>query len=68
MAIVSLGGLQPIVQSAAAAADQLSSGDRVGPRTYELYEELGAQCSRSLRNLSVNSKNYYIIYIYIYIS
>jgi hypothetical protein len=59
--IVEQGGLEPIVQCAAMAADAMDPGAKAGgsvsARELENLEELGAQCARSLRNLSVNRKN-----------
>ncbi len=65
MEIVSLGGLDPIVDGAVEAASFLNNNM---PRTNETnlraiggsvdnYEELAAQCCRALRNLSVNPEN-----------
>lgn len=53
--IVQLGGLEPIVSATIESADRLSSAKGVDDVDY--YEELASQCARSLRNLSVNSRN-----------
>lgn len=64
--IVRLNGLEPIVQAAQQSANSLSEHLRNGGsfpidaksnRDMSNLEELGAQCARALRNLSVNPQN-----------
>jgi hypothetical protein len=56
--IVRLGGLGPIVASTALASDNLRGGGSDSPDDGGAnIEELGAQCARALRNLSVNPSN-----------
>ena len=61
--IVRMGGLEPIVNGAALAAEVLTKALTKSPaeskkdRDLANIEELGAQCSRALRNLSVNPIN-----------
>jgi hypothetical protein len=64
--IVECGGLIPIVDMAAHVASYFNLGSRGGDSkgtsaapsgTQEQFEELGAQCARALRNLSVHPSN-----------
>jgi hypothetical protein len=52
--IVRSGGLDPIVAGSAVAADGLMMNDMKTDKEVQLLEELGTQCARALRNLSVN--------------
>lgn len=57
--IVRCGGLEPIVESAVQVADIIIHGSRAYEAkgtavVVDHFEELGAQCARALRNLSVN--------------
>lgn len=54
--IVRVNGLEPIVKGAALAADGLDSGSIRTDKELAQHEELATQCSRALRNLSVNRK------------
>lgn len=49
-------GLEPIVAGAALAADSLDNLIGKHDKEIDLIEELATQCSRALRNLSVNRK------------
>jgi hypothetical protein len=49
-------GLDPIVGGSALAADGLMMNDMKSDKEVALLEELGTQCARALRNLSVNRK------------
>ena len=53
--IVQMGGLEPIVAATIEASERLSSAK--GSDDADFYEELASQCARSLRNLSVNTRN-----------
>jgi hypothetical protein len=64
--IVQEGGLNPIIlgtADAAAALDNRGAQFKGDAKEYSNLEELAAQCSRALRNLSVNRK-WNMIYIY----
>jgi hypothetical protein len=52
--IVRSGGLDPIVAGSSVAADGLMMNDMKTDKEVQLLEELGTQCARALRNLSVN--------------
>jgi hypothetical protein len=54
--IVRCHGLDPIVGGSALAADGLMMNDMKSDKEVALLEELGTQCARALRNLSVNRK------------
>lgn len=55
--IVRCQGLDPIVMGMVLAADGLSNLDGKKEKEVSLLEELGTQCARALRNLSVNPAN-----------
>jgi hypothetical protein len=53
--IVNVGGLQPIILGAAFAVDRLDPyAATSADKEMQQLEELATQCSRALRNLSVN--------------
>lgn len=65
--IVKAGGLAPITHGATLAAETLTLSGKFRTGTQDRsekdianLEELAAQCSRALRNLSVNSKSFSI--------
>jgi len=47
-------GLEPIVNGTMMSAEGLELGDGRSDKEIGLLEELGTQCARALRNLSVN--------------
>lgn len=57
--IVKSGGLEPIVRCLAQSTESMKSPQSkgTGKKTAEQLEELGAQCARAIRNLSVNPAN-----------
>ena len=57
--IVRSHGLEPVVNGAAVAAEGLTMNDMKTDKEVALLEELGTQCARALRNLSVNRKYFY---------
>ena len=57
--IVRCNGLDPIVAGTMVAAEGLELGDGKSDKELSLLEELGTQCARALRNLSVNRKQPY---------
>lgn len=52
--IVKCHGLEPIVNGTMMSAEGLELGDGRSDKEIGLLEELGTQCARALRNLSVN--------------
>ena len=58
MEIVKLNGLQPIVSGTELAAEELDDLSTRSEREISQLEELATQCSRALRNLSVNRKSF----------
>lgn len=62
--IVRVNGLQPIINGAAIAAESLNAyGTNKTDKELSQLEELATQCSRALRNLSVNRKNVFHIHL-----
>ncbi len=53
-----LNGLQPIVSGTELAAEELDDLSTRSEREISQLEELATQCSRALRNLSVNRKSF----------
>ena len=54
--IVRYHGLEPIVNGLVVSSDGLNHHHNKSEKELQLLEELATQCSRSIRNLSVNRK------------
>jgi len=64
--IVRYHGLDPIVNGLVVASDGLCNNNNrhtKSEKDLQLLEELATQCSRSIRNLSVNCKLTMLVYI-----
>lgn len=66
--IVRYHGLDPIVNGLVVASDGLCSNNNrhtKSEKDLQLLEELATQCSRSIRNLSVNRKLILLLYLHL---